>query len=465
MRRLFVILTLVLFGSALLTPPTSTAAPHTASYGGLAYRYFPETRHIISGEFKRFYDANGGLETYGMPLTEVFTENAAQIQYFEYARFEIPSNPAGRGVVSLALLGSDLAVGRDAEPAFQWLGASPSPDRTFFGESGHTIGGAFAWFWNNRGGVQAFGFPVSEELTEASPVDGAPTLTQYFQRARFELRQNEAGEYIVTRLPLGRRSLETRPDVVALTAGVPPMMLLGSASSRFNGSSYERRTNIQRASALFNGVVVQPGQVHSFAAASDFSASAGFVEGYGIVGDTVEKVIGGGLCQVSTMMFRAVSNAGLQIVDRTGHSHVVYFYEDFPGFDATVSTPEIDFKWRNDSKSPVLIVSDVDMARSVVTFELYGTSDGRSVTYAGPNIRNRTKPGTPLWKFDPTLKNGERKQLVHGRGGMDVNYIRTVVRGGQQIGRDDFYTHYDPWVDFYLFGPGVTPPAGVRVIR
>jgi len=69
------------------------------------------------------------------------------------------------------------------------------------------------------------------------------------------------------------------------------------------------------------------------------------------------------------------------------------------------------------------------------------------------------------WQYDKELPAGYKRQLVHGRPGMDVNYIRTVkMPDGTIKHADNYYTHYQPWNDFYTYGAGITPPAGVTVI-
>src|SRR5690606_1705264 len=120
------------------------------------------------------------------------------------------------------------------------------------------------------------------------------------------------------------------------------------------------------------------------------------------------------------------------------------------GFDATVFSPYLDFKWRNDTAHPVYISTGSNFDAATVTFELWGISDGRTVSYEGPRIRNEKRPGTPVWQYDATLARGQVVQLVHGRGGMDVNYIRTVkMPDGSTKHYDNWFTRYTPWDDFY----------------
>src|SRR4029078_3961061 len=181
----------------------------------------------------------------------------------------------------------------------------------------------------------------------------------------------------------------------------------------FATSIAERRQNIAIATSMFDGVVVQPGQEYSFSSAGDFSEASGFVEGYAIVAGKLEKGVGGGVCQVSTTMFRAASNAGMDITRRSGHTYVVYFYENILGFDATVYTPDVDFRWRNDSPGPITIATTADLDASTVTFWLLGASYGHTLSYEGPFIRNTVQPGIATWQFDKQLPAGAKKQLVH----------------------------------------------------
>jgi VanW like protein len=464
-RRLFLLAASALVLAALWPVAPVAAAPAPAPSPANGFAYFPETGHNVGLAIKRFYDSHGGLDIFGLPLTELFNEDGMQVQYFERARFELHPELPPEFFVSLTLLGQHFTEGRN-EPAFQWLSANPGGDRTFFPESGHTLGGAFRGFWQGRGGLPAFGYPISEETGEINQQDGQFYTVQYFQRARFEYHPENVGTpYEVQLGQLGRQFLDQRPSAQAQTAPAQPLMLLGKATTGFRTSATERRENIARATALYDGVVVQPGQEYSFLSAGNFSEAEGFVDGYAIVGGKLEKVVGGGLCQVSTTMFRAVSNAGLEVTRRAGHSYVVYFYENILGFDATVFSPDRDFKWRNDSPGPVTFVTSTDLNASTVTFEIWGTSDGRTVSYDGPFVKNVVQPGGATWQYDRQLGSGARRQLVHGRPGMDVNYIRTVkMPDGSVKHYDNYYTHYQPWNDFYTYGPDVTPPAGVTVI-
>ncbi|KAB8139888.1 vanomycin resistance protein VanB [Chloroflexia bacterium SDU3-3] len=448
--------------------PSAQASAAPANPPGTLVAYYPETGHHVISHFKKFYDANGGLAIFGLPLTEMFVEDGLQVQYFQRARFEYhPELPAGQRV-QLTQIGRWFTNDRAATPAFQWLGQNPDPSgqRSFFPESGHSLGGAFRGFWEGKGGLAVFGYPISEELQEANPNDGQTYTVQFFERARFELHADKVGTPDEVQLGLlGSELIAQRPAAQAQQAAVPRMVLLGKATTGFRTSAEAREQNIFRAADMFNGAVVPAGQEYSFLNSGEFSEDGGFVEGYGIVGGRMEKMVGGGLCQVSTTMYRAVANAGLQITHRVAHSYVVYFYENILGFDATVFTPDVDFRWRNDSPGPITIFTSTDAATSSVTFELWGTSDGRKTTYQGPTISNKRQPGAANWQYDPTLPRGAVRQMVHGRAGMDVSLTRIVTMpDGKVLRNENIATHYEPWADFYLYGPGVTPPRGAIIV-
>ena len=428
-----------------------------------AVRYFRETGHNIVGEIKAFYEANGDIRIFGLPLTEVIAENGRQVQYFERARFELHPELPRAYYVSLTHLGRTFSGGRASAP---FAPAAPSGAGAYFKETGHNLSESFLTFWNRYGGLPVFGYPISEEFNEASPTDGVVRAVQYFERARFEYHPEAAAGHKVQLGLLGRQYLDRAKVPASARKALPQLTVLGQATTSYFGSVSERVNNIARGAGRMNGLIIQPGQVFSFIGAlGDTGAGAGYVDGYAIVGGRLEKVVGGGICQVSTTMYRAVFNAGLDIVSRRNHSYVINFYENVDGWDATVFAPYTDFKWRNDTAGPIWMYSSTNPAKATVTFTIYGYPDGRTTKMVGPTVSNRVEPGKPNWQFDPTMGKGQIKQLVHGRPGMDVAMRRVVTAAnGTVIHNDNLPSKYKPWEDFFLYGPGVTPPKGVNII-
>lgn len=160
---------------------TLLASPiNGASLPLLPTLYFEQTGHHLSNRagFLDFWRANGQVLLFGYPVSEEVVENGRIVQYFERARFEFHPELLGQpGQVQLGLVGRELAVDR-AEPAFQPV-VDPQDGAAFFPQTGHTLRGEFQHFWERRGGLAVFGFPISE------PFDDNGQLVQYFERARF----------------------------------------------------------------------------------------------------------------------------------------------------------------------------------------------------------------------------------------------------------------------------------------
>ncbi len=151
--------------------------------------YFKETGHNLAGAFKDYWEKNGGLYLYGFPISDEFQEGGYTVQYFERNRFEYHSEAKGTQYeVQLGLLGLNVTAGRKegGDAPFQAIAANSTGGKTFFRETGHTLGGPFLAYWQKYGGLPQFGFPLTEEFAEVNSADGKTYIVQYFERARFE---------------------------------------------------------------------------------------------------------------------------------------------------------------------------------------------------------------------------------------------------------------------------------------
>ncbi len=232
--------------------------------------------------------------------------------------------------------------------------------------------------------------------------------------------------------------------------------LVSSATTYFKGSSADRMKNIEVAASKFQGVVIPPGEIFSFNHyLGDVSAENGFVESLIIQGDRTAVGIGGGVCQVSTTAFRAALFGGFELVERWAHGYRVGWYEtgSIPGLDATIYTPDVDFRFRNDTNSFILIQTYTDLKAGTVTFNLYGTSPNRIVEISDPVQSNFVAHGKDIYQEDPSLKPGEKKQIDWAKDGMDVTVYRTVTENGIVIHQDTIFSRYRPWQNVYKIGP------------
>ena len=231
--------------------------------------------------------------------------------------------------------------------------------------------------------------------------------------------------------------------------------LIGQGNSLFYDSIPGRIFNINLAASRLNGILVAPGDTFSFdQALGDISAFSGYKQAYIIQNGKTVLGDGGGVCQVSTTLFRAILNAGLPVVERHAHAYRVGYYEEDspPGIDATVYSPTVDLKFKNDTGNWILIQSTVDLDNYALNFSLYGTSDGRTVTMTTPVVTNQTPAPPPLYQDDPDLPVGTIQQTDFAAAGADVYFTRTVSKNGQVIISDKFVSDYQPWQAVYLRG-------------
>jgi len=164
------------------------------------------------------------------------------------------------------------------------------------------------------------------------------------------------------------------------------LTLLASGHSNFKGSPWGRVANVRKALRdHVNNVVVAPGEVFSFnAALGDTLAKEGRWEQAKVINNgvlTMEQ--GGGICQVSTTLFRGVLHAGFPVLERKSHSMYVSYYEvGGVGLDATVYKGDPDLTFLNDTGNPIVLQAYDDGDDAYV--HIYGTPDGRVATLDGP---------------------------------------------------------------------------------
>jgi vancomycin resistance protein YoaR len=234
--------------------------------------------------------------------------------------------------------------------------------------------------------------------------------------------------------------------------------LVASGTTYYAGSSASRVRNVEVAAALLEGVVIPPGGVFSFNDnVKDVSSANGFEDSLVIWGDRTAVGVGGGVCQVSTTVFRAAYEGGFPIVERYNHGYVVSWYGE-PGLDATIFTPTVDFRFRNDTGAFLLLEPVVDSANGVITINLYGTSPNRTVTLSQPEITKVIQPEPPAYVVDETLAPGAQEQVEWEKEGMTVSVTRSIVENGESR-TDTLVSEYTPWKAVYLVGPGTDIPA------
>ena len=168
--------------------------------------------------------------------------------------------------------------------------------------------------------------------------------------------------------------------------------LIAEGQSNFAGSPKNRIFNIKVATSRFNGLLIAPQEEFSFVKAlGPVDAEHGYLPELVIKQDKTEPEFGGGICQVSTTCFRAAINSGLKITARKNHAYPVSYYSP-QGFDSTVYIPRPDLRFVNNTPNYILIQTKIE--GTILTFQFYGTSDGRKVNVIGPKVLERNPDGS-----------------------------------------------------------------------
>jgi len=233
--------------------------------------------------------------------------------------------------------------------------------------------------------------------------------------------------------------------------------LIGRGESDFKGSIASRIHNVGLSASKFQGIIVKPGETMSFnKILGDVSALTGYQQAYIIKDGATILGDGGGVCQVSSTMFRAALNAGLPIPERRAHAYRVYYYEQNsqPGLDATVYDPSPDLKIKNDTNHHILIQTKMNTKSSHLTIEIYGTGDGRAATISKSIVSDRTDPLPDIYVDDPTLPAGTVKQVDHQATGAKVTFDYQVEKDGQILYQKKFVSVYQSWANKFLRGTG-----------
>uniref|UniRef100_A0A7C4XIL9 G5 domain-containing protein n=1 Tax=candidate division WWE3 bacterium TaxID=2053526 RepID=A0A7C4XIL9_UNCKA len=231
--------------------------------------------------------------------------------------------------------------------------------------------------------------------------------------------------------------------------------LIGEGSSKFTGSIPARVNNLTLAAARIDGIIVPPGETFSFNnSVGEISGRTGYDTAYIISNGRTVLGEGGGVCQTSTTLFRAVLNSGLPVVVRHPHAYRVGYYEldGAIGIDASVFQPLLDFQFKNDTPNHILIQSSWDTAAQTLNFKIYGTPDGRSVEISTPVVTNLIPPPEPLYQDDPTLEKGKTKQVDWAAWGAKASFTRKVTRDDEVLYEDSFKSTYQPWRAIFLVG-------------
>jgi hypothetical protein len=202
----------VLMSLAIILLMVAASATSAQSEGE---RFFDETGHTVRGPFLVFFDAHGGLGILGYPLTDEFVQDGRLVQYFQRGRLEWHPENSPDFRVQLGLLADQMNWDQPRRTQTQ---VQSGPNCHYFPETGHAACDAFLDYFRDHGGLDVFGYPISEQYIDRD------RIVQAFQRARMEWHPEKPASQRVQLTLIGRIAFDffgLDPDLLGGTGSVP----------------------------------------------------------------------------------------------------------------------------------------------------------------------------------------------------------------------------------------------------
>lgn len=254
---------------------------------------------------------------------------------------------------------------------------------------------------------------INREATDARFMRSAEGKVEQFSVAETgrALNSNESVVRMAAALSRGETAaalqVDETPPLVSTQEDIETLgitTLLATGETDFVGSPRNRIHNIVVGTERYHGLLLQPGEEFSFNEhLGPVDAAHGFKPELVIKHNVTIPEYGGGLCQVSTTAFRAAIYSGLKITQRRNHAYAVRYYGT-PGFDATIYPPYTDLRFTNNTPGYILIQARVEGTK--LTFDFWGTDDGREVLVEGPTPYSRQSNGAVKATLKQRVVNG-----------------------------------------------------------
>lgn len=287
----------------------------------------------------------------------------------------------------------------------------------------------------------AFGAPVNatRRITDSDQVIYTPethsrqvdwtaleTLLMAAVPGKFQQGNNGQGKSLDLEIPL----TVLEPDITLNDLKEQGVERKVAQFSTYLGSSGPGRThNVDAAARAVDGTILPPGAVFDYGKAIEKARQEyGFREAPVIVGGKLQPGTGGGICQVSSTLYNAVLNIGLEIVERRNHSVPVHYVPK--GQDATFAEGYINFRFRNNTGKYIVIKSEVKGRN--LTIKLFGTFP-KNVTYRIHSKTVELLPPPNQYIRDASLSPGSSRTLTQGKVGYIVETYITRYEGGKAV--------------------------------
>ena len=215
----------------------------------------------------------------------------------------------------------------------------------------------------------------------------------------------------------------TKPNVTVESLGNEAFAnKLATYTTNYDSSNTNRNNNLVLAAKKLNGTIVKPGEEFSYnKTIGQRTIASGFKEAGAYAGGQVVLDVGGGICQLSSTLYNAALLTNLEITER--HNH--YFLTSYvpAGRDATVSWGSVDFKFKNNRKYPIKIVSKA--SDGVVEVSIYGIKQDDDKT-----VVIDSKVTSVIPKKVEYVSKSSGMQERYGEDGATSETYKTVMKNG-----------------------------------
>jgi vancomycin resistance protein VanW len=268
---------------------------------------------------------------------------------------------------------------------------------------------------------------------------------QALLKLRTSWPQTSVGTHREKEHPLGRQAnglliWENDEEFLKSRSEIPTPFRMAAFQTTLPDPLPGEEYNVGLAAKMLAGTVVQPGEVFSMnRTLGPRTRQKGFREGPAYSGGQVIRVVGGGICKISTTLYNVAILANLEIIERRAHGMLVPYVP--PGQDATVSYGTADFKFRNTSGQPVLIWAE--KVNNTLFMAFYGGRIPPQVTWGHKVLYRRENP--VIYRYISGLRPGEKRVVQTGAEEIRVkNWVMVHYPSGKSMVKDLGEDYYKP---------------------
>lgn len=196
----------------------------------------------------------------------------------------------------------------------------------------------------------------------------------------------------------------------------------------------KRNTNVRLSAEALNGTIVQPGEEFSFnKVVGQRTEEKGYQQAAAYNSGQVVQEVGGGVCQMSSTLYKVAFQSGMKITFRRSHTFEPNYVT--PGQDATISWEEPDFRFVNTSSAPIGIKAGYSNRKASVS--IYGIpvlEEGITWDLYSEKVAELDPP-EPVYEEDQTLEPGVEKVKSSGSKGSKWVTYKVIYKDGKEIER------------------------------